>query len=121
MGRKQRARARAADATRSTEGSGRYTPPAPLQARMRPTWHKVIGAVQLLLGVAIVIINYIDYDDFHILPGGHKEAYFLLGMLIAGASSWWFGAFDRQPRPEDIRREMDRQRAARTGKPSSRR
>lgn len=121
MGRKQRARTRAAQSIAPTEASGRYTPPASLQARIRPAWHKAVGALLVVLGVAIVIINYIDYDNVRILPGGHQEAYFLLGMVIAGLSSWWFGAFDRQPSPEDIRREMDRQRAARTGRPSSRR
>lgn len=109
-----------ASASRSAESSGRYTPPAALQVRIRPTWHKIVGASLLVLGVAIVVINYIDYDNVQLLPGGHKEAYFLLGIIIAGLSSWWFGALDRQPSAEDIRREMDRQRAARTGKQARR-
>ena len=71
--------------------------------RIRPTWHKLIGALLIVAGAALVIINYADYSA-HILPGGHQEGYFLLGIVIAASSSWWFGAFDREPSPEEIRR-----------------
>lgn len=30
------------------------------------------------------------------LPGGHSELYLLLGVAIAGYSTWWFGWFDRE-------------------------
>ena len=66
-------------------------------------WHRVIGGLQIVLGVAIVIINYADYS-VHILPGGHQEGYFILGVALAAASIWWFGAFDREPSPDEIRR-----------------
>lgn len=70
----------------------------------------MIGVVQLVLGVAIVAINYIDYADLRILPGGHNELYFLLGIVIAGGSIWWFGWFDRTPTAEEIRRQFSQER-----------
>ena len=60
-------------------------------AGMRPTWHKVVG------WTLIVIVNYLDYADLKLLPGGHNEGYFFLGGLIAVAGSWWTGLFDRVP------------------------
>lgn len=112
MGRRQRTRARRADST-TTEAApsptGRYTPPKAMAFRIRPTWHKVAGVIQMLVGVALVVINYIDYSA-DILPGGHQEVYFLVGIVIAGGSSWWFGAFDRGPSPEEVRRQFAEQR-----------
>lgn len=112
MGRRQRTRARQAGST-TTEATaaptGRYTPPKTVAFRIRPTWHKVAGVIQVLLGIALVVINYIDYAA-SILPGGHQEAYFLLGIVIAGGASWWFGAFDREPSPEEVRRQFAQQR-----------
>lgn len=83
--------------------SARYTPPVSVTFRVRPLWHKVIGALLILVGAALVVINYLDYSA-DILPGGHQEAYFLLGIIVAASSSWWFGAFDREPSPQDVRR-----------------
>jgi hypothetical protein len=64
-------------------------------AGMRPTWHKVVGWTLITVGLGIVIVNYLDYADLELLPGGHNEGYFLLGGLIAIAGSWWTGLFDR--------------------------
>ena len=70
--------------------SARYTPPAGKRPpRFRPVWHKVVGGVQATLGATMVIANYAA-----LLPGGHKEAYFFVGMPLAVASTWWFGLFD---------------------------
>ena len=66
--------------------------------------------MELVLGLAIVIINYIDLAHVRILPGGHQEAYFVLGLLIAVGSGWWFGWFDRTPDPDEIRRQYQRDR-----------
>ena len=73
--------------------SGRYTPPSK-HVRIRPTWHRVVGAVEAFLGLALIAVNYIQYETA-ILPGGHSELYFVAGLGIAGGSLWWFGAFDR--------------------------
>lgn len=118
MGRRQRARARSS----SPEASARYTPPTgpDLRVRVRPPWHKVAGAVLAVLGLAIVLVNFLDVDGVSILPGGHQEAYFLLGILVAGSSVWWFGAFDRDPDPAEIRREIERQRAERAAQAKER-
>jgi hypothetical protein len=40
----------------------------------------------------------------------YLEVYFVVGVLIAALSLWWFGAFDREPTPEEVRRPYDRQR-----------
>lgn len=62
--------------------------------RFRPTWHKVVGWSQVAFGLAIVVVNYVDYANVRILPGGHQEGYFVLGLVIAGAATWWLGLFD---------------------------
>jgi hypothetical protein len=73
--------------------SGRVTlPPAP---RFRPTWHRVTGIALVVVGVVVVALNLIDRADKSILPGGHNELYFLLGLALAGYGTWWLGLFDR--------------------------
>lgn len=52
-------------------------------------------------GVALVLANYAQDFGPRVLPGGHNELYFLLGIMIAGSGSWWLGVFDR---PEQERR-----------------
>lgn len=111
MGRRQRKRvgsppskgSTAAAATGSPTASGRYTPSS-RAFRVRPRRHKIFGVIQLIVGVAIVIVNYVDYADLQLLPGGHQEIYFVLGLVVAAGSMWWFGAFDRAPTPDEIRR-----------------
>lgn len=107
-----RARRRAARSTPKPTGTtgGRYTPPAEHFVTVRPAFHKVIGALQILLGLAIVLVNYVDFEDVRLLPGGHQEAYFLLGIVVAAGSLWWFGALDRTPDAEEIRRQWERQK-----------
>lgn len=116
VGRRQRARdgqkrTPTEEPARPTPG-GRYTPPKSLTYRFRPQWHKVVGIIQLVAGIAIIVINYVDREGLDILPGGHLEIYFIVGMVIAAGSSWWFGALDRQPSPDEIRRQYDQQRKA---------
>ena len=66
--------------------------------RFRPELHKLIGAVILVIGIAIVIVNDIVLlgASATLLPGGHTELYLMLGVVIAGYSTWWFGWFDRE-------------------------
>ena len=97
-------------ATDRSATSGRYTPPKRAEYRIRPGAHKVIGVVELVLGFAIIFINYVDYANMRLLPGGHQEGYFVLGMVIAAGSLWWFGWFDRTPTPDEVRREFKRER-----------
>lgn len=94
----------------SPQGGARATPRT--RGRVRPGLHRVVGASQVAAGVALIVVNYIDYSGSSLLPGGHQEAYFLLGILVAASSIWWFGWFDRQPSPEEIRAAYDRTRSS---------
>jgi hypothetical protein len=51
--------------------------------------------VQLALAVTLAMLNFAEYNEIGILPGGHSEFYFLAAIMTALASSWWFGWFDR--------------------------
>jgi hypothetical protein len=77
------------------EANSRYTPKQKARGPFRPTWHKVVGALTLLAGVAIFIINDLAWFDINIIPGGHNELYAMLAFVVAGTSTWWFGWFDR--------------------------
>ncbi len=67
-----------------------------MRTRLRSGWHKTVGAVILVLGVAIAIVNdMMLLGSAALLPGGHNEAYLFLGVGIAGYSTRWFGWFDR--------------------------
>lgn len=78
------------------EASARYTPPTP-QYRLRPRWHRVAGWLGVALGIVIAATNDLMLmgDDLTLLPGGHNELYLLLGIGVAGASTWFLGLFDR--------------------------
>lgn len=78
----------------------RYTPPL-VRQRRRPPWHRLTGWLLAAAGVALVLANYAQDFGPRVLPGGHNELYFLLGIVIAGTGSWWLGVFDR---PESQRR-----------------
>ena len=76
--------------------SDRYTPKAPVY-RLRPSWHRVAGWLGILLGVGIAGSNdlMVLLEDVTLLPGGHSELYLFLGILVAAASTWFLGVFDR--------------------------
>lgn len=74
--------------------SARYTPKFKSRGPFRPTWHKVTGALVILFGVAIFVLNDLDNG---VLPGAHNELYAIVAIGIAASSLWWFGAFDRPP------------------------
>lgn len=76
--------------------SSRYTPPVK-SFRFRPGWHKTVGALIVVLGLAVVIMNDAMLgNSFTLLPGGHSGLYLVLGVAIAGYGTWWFGWFDRE-------------------------
>lgn len=111
MGRRERQKQRQGGGSSDVSASsGRYTPPVASSVRIRGTRDKVVGSILLVVGIAIVVINYVDYDGLRLLPGGHQELYFFIGIAIAATSTWWFGAFDRSPSPEDIRRQYSQRR-----------
>lgn len=77
--------------------SRRYTPP-PKSFRFRPTWHKALGFGLLVAGLALAVVNDVMLlqPSTTLLPGGHNELYLIVGIAVAGYSTWWFGWFDRQ-------------------------
>lgn len=88
---------RSAVAAPTVEPNSRYTPKQKARGPFRPTWHKVIGALLVLAGVSIFIINDLAWFDINLIPGGHNELYAMLAFAVAGTSTWWFGWFDRPP------------------------
>lgn len=79
-----------------TPASGRYTPPARTQFRVRPGWHKIAGVAVIGAGAALFFTCRFNGWGIH-RYGGH--IWYLVGMGIAATSLWWFGAFDRTPPP----------------------
>ena len=75
-----------------TVESGRYTPPKPGTYWFRPAWHKVVGVVLLIGGLTLFVSCEASLGNIHAY-GGH--IWFLVGLLIAAGSTWWFGLFDQ--------------------------
>ena len=65
----------------TAKASGRYTPPVPKETKVSPLWVPTLMFTCLLLGMAIIICNYVD-----VLPGGTNNWYLLagLGLITAG-------------------------------------
>ncbi len=63
------------------EVSGRYTPPLPRKVRRSPAWHGVGILVLLILGLLMILLNYLS-----VLPGSVSGWYLVggLGLLLAG-------------------------------------
>lgn len=76
--------------------TGRVTRPRP-RGPFRPTWHKVVGAVFVFLGVGLFAVNDLALFDVEIMPGGHNEIWAPVAIAIGASSMWWFGWFDRPP------------------------
>ncbi len=82
---------------RSPMSTARYTPPQ-RTIRVRPGWHKAAAFTLLGLGVVVAGVNdamLLGGVPTWLLPGGHNEAYLMLGIATAVSSTWWFGWFDR--------------------------
>lgn len=63
--------------------------------RVRPDWHRPAGITVVVIGAALILVNYAEHLDINWMPGGHQEAYFLLGIAIAAFGAWFLSAFDR--------------------------
>lgn len=79
----------------TVQASRRYTPAAQESFRFRPVWHKVLAAVLLLSGVGVFVACEASIGKIHAY-GGH--VWFLVGLVIAASSTWWFGLFDQVPK-----------------------
>ena len=93
-GRRAKRSASAARTQRSSpsDKSGRYTAPTRV-VRVRPEWHKAAGGFSVIAGGTIFYLCYFNAWHLHRwLPGGH--AWYIVGVLVAASSLWWFGAFD---------------------------
>jgi len=75
--------------------SARYTPPRKNRGMFRPTWHKVVGAFLIVLGITIFVLNDAEWFGVHLMPGGHNELWAVTGIAVVATSTWWFGWFDR--------------------------
>ena len=79
--------------------SSRFTPKVKARGPFRPAWHKVLGALMIVLGLGIFVLNDLAWFDINLIPGGHNELWALVGIATAAGSTWWFGWFDRTPKP----------------------
>ena len=77
---------------------GRCTP-AERTVRRRPRWHRALGWTGVAAGLVVIMLNDLMLLDptVTLLPFGHAEFYLLLGLSVAGGSSWYLGVFDRGP------------------------
>ena len=69
-------------------------PRRPKAVRYRPPWHRVIGAIELALGVLLIVIYYGTGFGYHPLPGS-PVWYYAVGGALAYYSTFWFGLWDR--------------------------
>jgi hypothetical protein len=62
----------------TAEESGRYTRPIPKSVRRSPPWYGALVLVLLIVGVAIIVVNYLAH-----LPGvAHGSAWGLVAGLV---------------------------------------
>ena len=84
----------AAPGKAAPEASGRYTPPIPKEMRVSPTWVPVLMFTLLVVGVAIILLNYVSLlPTWGFLPDDTSNVWLLvgLGMILAGivvATQW---------------------------------
>ena len=60
---------------RTSTPSGRYTPPIPREEKVSPPWVPVVMFGCLILGVAVIVLNYLN-----LLPGDASNGYLLVGL-----------------------------------------
>lgn len=60
--------------------SGRYTPPIPNTQKVSPMWVPVLMFALLGLGVAVIVLNYLN-----LLPGDASNVYLLIGLVLITA------------------------------------
>ena len=92
----KRARLNRGSAAPEPEPPRRTTVPT-RSIRFRPSWHKLVGATLLAVGLALASGNDVMLlrPSPVLLPGGHNEFYLFAGFGSAAYSTWFFGWFDR--------------------------
>jgi hypothetical protein len=94
---RRRATSQQTPSSSEVEATKRTAPRKPV-VRIRPTWHRWVGAGLLACGISLLIVNdvmMLQPELPRLLPGGHNELYLLAAVMIAGYSTWFFGWFDR--------------------------
>jgi hypothetical protein len=66
-------------------------PGKPRKYRLRPAWHKTVGAAFLAGGAGLFVFCEFNVAGIHHY-GGH--IWYLVGVAAAIGSTWWFGLFD---------------------------
>ncbi len=63
------------------KGTGRYTPPVPKTQKVSPIWVPILMFSCLLLGMAMIILNYVN-----VLPASPSNGWLLggLGLITVG-------------------------------------
>ncbi|MFM7059615.1 MAG: cell division protein CrgA [Actinomycetes bacterium] len=65
---------------RTTQPSGRYTPPTPKTVKRSPLWLPVLMFALLGCGLAVIVGNYLG-----LLPGEQQNRYLLIGLVEIAA------------------------------------
>lgn len=80
---KPRAKRPASSGRVTPKGSGRYTPPVPQTYKVSPRWVPVLMLALLIVGMLIIVSNYLPGAGF--LPGDTNNVWLLVGLgLITG-------------------------------------
>lgn len=80
---------------RPSHASSSYGPGRRSESRTRPHWHRLAGIALAVTGLAVVVVNYLEHFNVGWMPGGHREAYFVLGLVVAAFGAWFLAVFDR--------------------------
>lgn len=82
------------DPRRNPQASARYTPPVPKELKVSPWWVPTLMAVLLVLGTAVILLNYVELlPTWGFLPDGTSNVWLLvgLGFILTGiivATQW---------------------------------
>ena len=66
----------------------------PKVVRYRPTWHRVVGGIELAVGVLLIVLSYGPGLGYRLL-GIAPIWYLMVGGALAYYSTFWFGWWDR--------------------------
>lgn len=76
------------------QASARYTPPIPREMKVSPWWVPALMGVLLVLGTAVILLNYVGLlPGWGVLPDDTSNVWLLvgLGFILAGivvATQW---------------------------------